>query len=245
MATLRRTSYRFNGPSPGVSDRYTGTLGGDVEVLDGAQFVGDPSVPVTVAPNQDMFVTGRVKFVCEICFGARDIRVKGTVENPRLGRSQEAIHGPMKMKKTEVNPWDLNLPAIGQKGDTLFVTLEAQRGDPDAGQWVTDDVVGPVQVEVVSEEEAAARNLVDTAVEWAPWVAGGGVAGWGLHQMDETIPQRQAIVAGAIGGTVTKPVADTVLGIDQQDVTTTLALAAGGIFAVGWSVNQVNELLGE
>jgi hypothetical protein len=181
-----------------------------------------------VVAGETIRITGRVGFDCPFCLISHEARVK--LESPDFS---ERFYDLGELSHGDEATFKFELPAPTQPGTEVAVTIHGQRNPPDVyGGWRTNNSSGPYRINTVTRQAQAAQ----TGLSYAPWVATGGVGGYGIGKYTDDFGPRPAAFAGAVAGAGGKLASDSFTIPDVRfplvPAVATAALLASGAFVL-------------
>jgi len=204
-------------------------------VLDGAEFQS-VEVPSSVVAGGEIKVTGEMAWDALPVAKQNEMRVVATTS---IGEERTAMVGSTK-GGTKL-PFDIKIPAPSTAGESVTVTLEAQANYP-VGGWSTDDTDGPYTVNAVSEGQKAASS----ALGYAPWMVGGGGAGYLVSSRTGRSPMVGAATGAALGlGAKQVTAGGVVPDVDFPTVpvvATAVLLGAGGYLVSTSGLGKIGQV---
>lgn len=181
------------------------------------------NVPRAVVAGETFSVSGVLHWDF---FGSNNIECRA-VADPEWGSVRRNNVG--KLDHCQNAPFSITLRAPQTPGETKTLAMKAQNNPP-LSDWETNQLE-TFQIEVVTTTQRTAER----AVQFAPWVVGGGIGGFALSRTTPDLPRWPTTAVGAGVGAVGKLVwddtAEELRGIDVplvEVVAITAALAAGG-----------------
>lgn len=155
------------------------------------------NVPNSVVAGQQFSVSGLIHWDF---WGVNNIECRA-VADPSWGSVRRQNVG--KLDHCESKAFEIPLIAPDMPGQTVTVAMKSQNNPP-LSSWETNQTE-TFQIDVVSQTEKTTR----AAVGFVPWVAAGGVTGFGVARATD-LPTAQATVAGVGAGAVMKLTTDQI-----------------------------------
>lgn len=143
------------------------------------------NVPQTVSVGGTITITGRVHYN-NIARPLTNTPVRVQARAPSMS---PITHQTDDLSHCNERPFALDVPAIGQAGQTMNITVVSQSSA--AGGWGDNETQGPFTVQILSQEE----QLRQSAIGFAPWVVGGGAVGAGAANLTD----RDMMTGGLVG----------------------------------------------
>lgn len=205
---------------PRVEQASTGpTPTGVPPAVTGANIV-ELNVPQTVGVGGTATITGRVHYnniSRPLTNTPVRIQARGEGMTPISDQVDDLSH-------CNKRGFSIDVPAIGQAGDTMTVEVVSQSSP--LTNWQDDETQGPFTIQILSPGEQAQK----TALEFAPWAIGGGALGAGAASFTGR-PLMPGVVLGAGVGVGARVLTQEggiggVIGVPRVNAVQAIALAA-------------------